>query len=613
MAKMVKRSWVWHFPEPPAAVWAAFADTPRLNEAVGAPKHQIEELQRPNGAVTRLAHAMLRRTTLEWEERPYQWVEGRWFRQERLFHKGPLRRLEVSLELAAEDGGGVRAHYSLGAEPAGWGGRLSLGFGFLDRIGRDVEAGVRILAAAAAAGTPASADLPGVAPHPHPTRTLRVDGMVEAIEAGGNGHGLARRLADFVLSAPDSDVERIRPLALARAWQEPPRHGVELCLGAVKAGLLSMSWDILCPRCRGAKSAVSSLDRLPKGVHCASCNVPYDADFSRNVELTVRPAATVRPVEPGGFCLSGPGVAPHIAVQQILAPGERRLVETGPLPRKAWRLRTMEPGAWADVEGPDDGAGLPFAIAETGLVMAGAPAPAGHVGFENRTDHELTFVLEDRSWIADALTAHQVTTLEAFRELFSDEVLRPGDEVAVDRVTLLFSDLKASTALYGRVGDARAYHLVREHFAYLTEKVRVHDGAVVKTIGDAVMAAFSDPERAVAAAVAIQRDLTLFNARAGAGQALVIKLGLHVGPCVAVTLNGRFDYFGGTVNLAARLQDQSRGGDVVLSEALAADPGVSALLSHLTPIRERSEVKGLSAPVAFLRIPADSLATAVLA
>jgi class 3 adenylate cyclase len=145
-------------------------------------------------------------------------------------------------------------------------------------------------------------------------------------------------------------------------------------------------------------------------------------------------------------------------------------------------------------------------------------------------------------------------------------VLRPGDQVAISRIAFLFTDIKGSSDLYNRVGDARAYGLVRDHYAVLTRAVREHDGAVVKTIGDAVMAAFTDPADALDAALAIRADIATFNRRiageigpgaADATVAIVVKLGLHCGPCIAVTLNDRLDYFGRTVNLAARLQNES--------------------------------------------------------
>ena len=171
----------------------------------------------------------------------------------------------------------------------------------------------------------------------------------------------------------------------------------------------------------------------------------------------------------------------------------------------------------------------------------------------------------------------------------------------------MFTDLKGSTALYERIGDAAAYHLVRDHFAFLAAEVRASEGAIVKTIGDAVMAAFAEPAAAVRAALAIQAHVAKFNAEHGseAGRGdIIIKLGLHKGPCIVVTLNERLDYFGGTVNLAARLQGRSDGGDIVLSAALLAEPEVKALLAGHRLSEESAAIKGFAAPVPYYRIPA---------
>ncbi|MEE9250400.1 MAG: adenylate/guanylate cyclase domain-containing protein, partial [Alphaproteobacteria bacterium] len=221
---------------------------------------------------------------------------------------------------------------------------------------------------------------------------------------------------------------------------------------------------------------------------------------------------------------------------------------------------------------------------------------------------EQILLVESRDWTADALTADRVAAMQAFRDLFSDAVLRPGDEVGIAHVTLMFTDLKGSTAMYSRAGDASAYHRVREHFAFLARVVRENNGAVVKTIGDAVMAAFSEPADGVRAALAIQRNIAGLNA-ADAGEPLVIRLGLHGGPCIAVTLNQRLDYFGSTVNLAARLQGQSAGGDVVLSAALAADPAVAELLGATPRADEVAPIRGFPDPVGFCRLAVDAVVT----
>jgi class 3 adenylate cyclase len=232
---------------------------------------------------------------------------------------------------------------------------------------------------------------------------------------------------------------------------------------------------------------------------------------------------------------------------------------------------------------------------------------AGQVVARNDGAAARTLVIEDRGWASDALTAHEVTTMQAFRDLFADSVLRPGDQVEIRRVALLFTDIKGSSELYNRAGDARAYGWVREHYAVLTGAVRRHDGAVVKTIGDAVMAAFANPVDAIEAAVVIRADIARFNRELGpeAGE-LLVKLGLHCGPCIAVTLNDRLDYFGRTVNLAARLQGESRGGDIVVSEDMAAEPGVAAALDALGAGAESAAVKGFREPVMLRRVPAEA-------
>jgi hypothetical protein len=222
---------------------------------------------------------------------------------------------------------------------------------------------------------------------------------------------------------------------------------------------------------------------------------------------------------------------PHIAAQITVGPGETRDIAAA-FAAGPYRLRTLEAGPEADVE--HDGAGFPEVTVTADAVVAGAPAAPGTLRLINAAAYPRTLVVEERAWERDALTADRVTAFQAFRDLFSDQVLRPGDEVEIRRVTLMFTDLRGSTALYGAIGDACAYGLVRDHFALLTQIVRNHDGAVVKTIGDAVMAAFAEPASALAAALEIQGAVAAFNREhaeiAGVEDAVAIKLGLHAGP-----------------------------------------------------------------------------------
>lgn len=597
-------TWTWHFERPPADIWPLMADTARFNEAAKIPKHAITEIPQPDGSVKYFGRVKMGPFDLKWREKPVNWVAEQWFEHCRYFDSGPLKSLCAQFSLEPEGEGAV-GHYRLTAAPANLIGRLILATGFFrssaktfGRLAHEANAFAK-----GETAVPFRYD----APSPKPEVAARVARLVQEIDASPNGHGLARKLADLVLHAQEVDLWHIRPLKLAHDWGRPAIAVIELCLQAVRTGLLELRWDLLCPRCRVAKAWSGGLDRLPNGAHCSSCNIDYGRDFSKNVEASFRPAEAIRPMESGEYCLWGPISTPHIKLQVALDPGETREIKAQ-LSFGPYRLRTLEVGPECDIDAGIEG--FPTFILEADDVKAGTPAKRGTILIENRSQRTLTAIVESRAWVADALTADRVTALQAFRDLFSEDVLRPGDEVSIGRVTLLFSDLRGSTALYQKIGDATAYHLVRDHFAFLAQAIRDNQGAIVKTIGDAVMAAFARPEDGLRAAVAIQRQVAAFNRKHPVGDgtdAVAIKLGLHQGPCIVVTLNDRLDYFGSTVNLAARLQGQSRGGDIVLSREIAEDPAVAPILATLAlegiPAElDQAALKGFAQPLAFRRL-----------
>jgi class 3 adenylate cyclase len=495
-------------------------------------------------------------------------------------------------DLEPDGAGGSKVSYALDWEPLTLMGRL-----FGARLARQAGevVGKRILEAVAFAKGERKSHFDLAPPELPDGARERAAALAAEIDRSPYGNGLGRPLADRVLSAMATDLLPLKPKPLARELKVPQRAAIEGCLAGVRAGLLTMKWDLLCTNCRGPKLSAGALSELPRGAHCPSCNIDYDRDFEKNVELSFAPAPAVRPLLAGGYCLSGPMATPHVAVQLLLAPGETRTVKLD-LPTGHYRLRTLHPGAHVDVDhDPRHGGGAFPGLRITATGVEALPsADPGTVVFVNEAGFELAALIEDRTWTREALTAPEVISLQAFRDLFAAATLRPGDEAGVSQVALLFTDLQGSTALYERVGDAAAYNIVREHFALLAGIVRDHDGAVVKTIGDAVMASFGDPAEAVKAALAMQ-------ARIGAHD-LVLKLGVHSGPSVVVTLNDRLDYFGSTVNMAARLQGQGSGGDIVLSRAVADDPAVKPLLTAVPSREESVPLKGFAEPISFVRL-----------
>lgn len=217
--------------------------------------------------------------------------------------------------------------------------------------------------------------------------------------------------------------------------------------------------------------------------------------------------------------------------------------------------------------------------------------PNCQINFEPSLDHEIhvTFSVSElvrqlaqRIPLSDpacpTTAGLELLNVPSFRVLFADQVLPPGESLRVQRIALLFTDLRGSTAMYARQGDPWAYGLVREHFEVLFQKVKSYGGSVVKTIGDAVMATFLEPAELFQAACDIHDDLDDLNQQLDlTGEAqLITRLGAHVGPCISVTLNGRLDYFGGTVNIASRISHLSEGDDIVLTEAMWEDEKVQA-------------------------------------
>jgi class 3 adenylate cyclase len=610
MPKLHERVWTWDLPASPAALWPYLSDTARFNEAAGTPRYAVEEISQPDGSVKRRATASYKGVAVEWDDPPYEWVAEREFRQKREFRRGPLKTLSPALKLEAGANGGSRITYRLSGAPRGLVGHLLFATGLMDKMGKGLES--MVLHAGRFAAGQAEMPFDYTPPVPSPEQQARLDGLVRQIAAGPYHHDLADRLARHITTAQEVDLVRIRPRMLAREWQVPVRHVAELCLDATRLGLLGLSWNLLCPRCGGAKASSDTLETLPKQAHCPSCNIAYDGSFTRNIEISFRPAASIRSIGEGEFCMGGPHVSRHILVQQILQPGEIRRV-TATLPAGEYRLRTLEPGGECIVS--HDGGIFPTMVTEDtgppGFAMRTESGDAiGVIAMQNHSSRNLTFVIESRAWRSDALTAHEVTTLQAFRDLLPAQVLRSGEDVGIDSITLMFTDLEGSTALYEQLGDAAAYRLVRRHFSVLAETIREHDGALIKTIGDAVMAAFATPEQAVQAALHIHDRIAAFNTEyqreTGGTDAVAIglKMGLHGGRCIAVTLNERLDYFGSTVNLAARLQGRSRRGEIILSDTLAADPAVVPLLQGRSLSRESAELKGFAQTVPFVRLGA---------
>lgn len=570
--------WEWQLKSSPEALWPLVADTNRFNHDAKIPA--VEQL--PASDDERGGHHLrLYRfdvfgrpiIPIEWYEEPFEWVRPQRFGVMRRYARGPLATMRTLVELNARPDGGTNAIYDVVARSRNrlGGPVIALQIGLIsrrefrrvfyeyDRLAQDQQLPL---------------ELKGDGHFP-PGGRVRLAALRDALHQQTNAHEIIDRLAQTIEEGDDITVSRLRPYALADYWGAPRRTVLEVCLLATRAGLLDFRWDVLCPLCRGAKHSSRSLSELRPEVHCDTCNIDFSANFDRSVELTFRPNAAIRVVDAHEFCIAGPLVTPHVAAQQRLETGEARAL-TVSLAEGRYRLRALSiPGGQyirAAADGPDaldlilDADGWPNAEPLAGLNPT--------LRLQNSTDATQLFILEHMIWSDQAATAAEVTNLQLFRDLFASEALRPGDRISVGRLTVLFTDLRDSTRIYREIGDAPAFGLVMSHFDILREAVAAQDGAVVKTIGDAVMASFQRPIAALKAILSARERL----AASGAGQPLTLKAGIHTGPSIAVTLNGHLDYFGTMVNVAARLEGLSSGGDIIISREVYEDPEVADYL-----------------------------------
>ena len=584
--------WRWSLPATPEALWPFVSNTNHFNRAAGVP--HVERIGA--GGANGRQRLQLKRfgVVVQWIEEPFEWERPRRFSVRRLYERGPVAEMRVQVDLEPVSAG-TALRYQVWAQPRNTLGRAAIPFqiGLLSQRKFKEVLDEYAHQARSQPATMRSASMLEVELLREAQLATGADQRVAAIrerlQRDGHNVQLAENLIRFITYADALSLARVRPYLLADAWGAPRRATVELCLSATRAGLLDLQWDVMCPLCRGAKDTVDSMRDLPQSVHCDACNIDFSANFEQQVELTFRPTPAIRSIEVYPFCVGGPQVTPHIVVQQLLPPQSERVAAPDLEPGR-YRIRASNAAGGQLIEVVTDAAqrlvlrvdaaGWPATIAQAGS--------SAQLVLQNETDSEQLIIIERVAWTDLALTAAEVTALQRFRDLFSAEALRPGETVSVGSLAVLFTDLRNSTRLYREIGDASAFGRVLDHFDVLRGALEPEEGALVKTIGDAVMAVFRRPAGAIRAILRAQDALA--HGPEGV-QPPFLKAGAHFGPCIGVTLNDRLDYFGSTVNIAARINGQSRGGEIVVSDPVRFDPEVEAMIKNGLISAERFEVQ----------------------
>jgi class 3 adenylate cyclase len=431
-------------------------------------------------------------------------------------------------------------------------------------------------------------------------------------------------------SGADEAVYRINPIQFATEKSIAEAEAIDLFLHACVAGLFDMDWQLVCPMCSDVVESFRSLRKLHTHFHCHLCRSDYDAalDDYIMVTFTVSPAVrSIRFHQPEtlsawdyvfSYKLTPDGLMPDGMPWSEAAKGLVRV------------LTRIEPDSVASLEvdategalfGQDfdsdaqclfpvvtDGnaasPAVPIVLDGSKCVFNPANVAPGKVVFDvrNTGKRPVVFGILQLPPVAPqrpalrfmpSLSGKRLLMTQTFRDSFRSEVIGATEGIAVLDVTLVFTDLKGSTALYERIGDLNAYIQVQRHFQHLLDATVRHNGAVTKTIGDAVMAAFSNSADAVQAALEMREAVDELN-RDRRQRDFILKIGVHRGASIAVTLNERLDYFGQTVNIAARVQNLADGDEICMTEEVHGAPAVAEIIAPYPVTKSEAELKGVS-------------------
>jgi class 3 adenylate cyclase len=466
------------------------------------------------------------------------------------------------------------------------------------------------------------------------------------------------RLESMIRTADDYALFRINAIQYANEKGLVASEAIDLFLYGTKFGLFEMGWNLVCRSCGHLIENFTDLARVHSHAICDICRADFDAALDDFIQVSFTVSQQIRDIiyhHPEQLSiedfylkyhlcksLASVGGEPFAArlkgitrLMTYLAPGEKTAAEIDVIPGMLGGTDLLNKATinlFTDNKPPVERQEISLKVEGSQFRLPGRDlAPArlavgdvvvnmekfGQIGVgkaylevENQTDKRCAI------WISNypmegALAANlpkfdpflsgkQLLTTQTFRDLFRSEVVQTNEGLAVQDITILFTDLKGSTAMYDAVGDPQAWYLVRQHFDTLGRVVARHSGAIVKTIGDAVMATFLTPADAVRASLAMLDELQAFNRTIT--ENLVLKIGVHKGHCIAVTLNDRVDYFGQTVNIAARIQALADADEIYLSHSVYNDPAVRDALTGHQVIPVQTAVKGVSAQLQVYKV-----------
>ncbi len=550
--------WQVCFPFPKKQLWEVLSDTSSINQKVGFGQLSFEEKK---GQL--VGQSKVLKSEQIWTELPWVWHYGRLIRSEREYQKGWLSYFKAMFYLEE------KADHT----------RVSFHFGFYGLTPfakfflKAVESRFKkryVKSITALLNKNKSPVLTEISPL----------SLINKLNEGGeeklsklsdllNQHNIEKRLIDNIIrmikNSEDKDLDRIRVLPLALKWGVAVDELIQIFIILTKAGFFYVSWDIICPHCKGVREESRTLKELSQESVCEPCNVIVKTDSENAIEITFHVDPSIRKISKVVYCAAEPAKKSHLILQHHL---KKQASIKVPLELKSGFYRLRE-----NIENNFLGFEVSQTSKKSDLVwrMEKSQSSASLV-LSERFTLDVINILPSATMLTieklhekdEVLKPSHVMSLPEFRGLMIDDFLSSSVKIFLGHQVILFTDIVGSTAMYEEVGDMQAFNLVSQHFKRLEEIIRYLRGSVVKTIGDSVMATFANLGDAMKAAEKIAFEFSGSNPE----RILCLRQSLHKGPVLAVNMNVGIDYFGQAVNYAAKLQSFAQSGEVALSQSV---------------------------------------------
>ncbi|MBK8394254.1 MAG: adenylate/guanylate cyclase domain-containing protein [Leptospiraceae bacterium] len=592
----VKRlDWFWHFDLDISveSLWSYVSDTSRLNQALGLSKMNFEE--KDGNLYGRSKNSGV---TLEWIEIPWVWIYSKHLISIREYSKGLAHTVKAIYHFEKLSDTKTRFYVYLGWIPRGFFYKLMLLAS--ESVIRKKYSTILLEIEKLSKTNKTFLPLDKRETESKIEKKELIFKITDELIQKQIRKELISKLINHIEYGNDLDLYRLRPLELAAKWNYPAREVVIAFMYATRLGLLNISWDTICPHCRGTRIENGSLYDVQKKAKCDVCDIDFENESENSIEITFHIHPSVRIVEKVFFCSAEPAKKPHIKLQKFLEPNEILTCSLS-LGIGTYKLRAKGKDIIGNLEITDSEStkSVNWSLGDNQNYVAAENPEIRIINTDNVTR---LFSLEETVWDPFILKPAYLFSLQEFHDLFSTDSIASDLKLELGMQTIFFTDIVGSSTLYELQGDSKTFVQVKKHFEEINKIVKENEGAIIKTIGDAVMAAFPSPSGAIEAAVSLRKE---FNGEKN--NSIQLRMSIHFGQCIAVSLNSGIDYFGKTVNIAAKIQKLAGASQIVFTKEYKDNPEVILFLESNNILIEeiKYSIPGMKDEFTIYRIDAN--------